>query len=244
MVDKKPIKVDVVKLPEPVVPPPPTEAEIKEQEILAQLAKEEADREARYIRNRSLMGEQAAPAIVKPIPPVVPVPIVGKGVADDGMFDTQIDEIMKKYPGFKGTIASDEIKTLKPESKIGVVMNLDKKNQPGSHWVSFYISTDDIDKSIEYYDPLGLPPTAEWKREIKKLINKIKPNDTLLKLKVNQVQHQDFTTNTCGLHALDFLRKRFSGQSFKMATGYKENGKKNQSERYENEIKKKFSSLM
>lgn len=269
----KPIEIRIVSpIPLPPPPPPPTKKEQREAAVVAQLAKEEADREARYLKNvnqvktattiiegkKSKLQEAHLKADKKPIPQnetpeektererlaeLDQVNQLGNGVADDGMMENEIEDVMKKHPAFKGVIASDEISSIKPAKEIGVVQNLDDSSQGGSHWISWYISTDPKDRSVEYYDPFGTPPTAKWRKDIKMLVNKIKP-DTMLKVKVNQVQHQDYSTSTCGLHALNFLKKRFAGQSFKMATGYSEGGKKDQSKRYENEIADKFSSLM
>lgn len=56
--------------------------------------------------------------------------------------------------GFKGVYAIDEINKILVSDKVGVVLNLDPSNKPGSHWVALYIDSKG-DKSVEYYDSFG-----------------------------------------------------------------------------------------
>lgn len=42
--------------------------------------------------------------------------------------------------GFKGVYAIDEISKITTSNKMGVMLNLDKSNQPESHWVALYIN--------------------------------------------------------------------------------------------------------
>ncbi|KYQ93232.1 hypothetical protein DLAC_05878 [Tieghemostelium lacteum] len=140
----------------------------------------------------------------------------------EGLYDYQIDQIMKPYhvKGFKGVFAADEIENIEPDKKMSFIMNLDKSNQPGSHWVAVYIDTDK-DKSIEYYDSLCGSPTDDFMRQIKVLIDKIKP-DEYLKFKINKVLDQAVNTSTCGWHAIRFLLNRYNGHHWKDSTGWSE----------------------
>ncbi|GAM17133.1 hypothetical protein SAMD00019534_003080 [Acytostelium subglobosum LB1] len=63
---------------------------------------------------------------------------IGHGRDDNkGLYDYEIEKLMEPYhkDGFEGVIASDELDTLKPMDRMSFIMNLDKSNQPGSHWV-------------------------------------------------------------------------------------------------------------
>ena len=42
----------------------------------------------------------------------------------------------------------------------------------------------------------------------------------LFKLKTNTVKHQDDRADTCGFHAMEFLKNRFKGISFADSTGF------------------------
>lgn len=137
-----------------------------------------------------------------------------------GLYDYQIDRIMKPFnkDGFAGVIASDEIHKLPAKKRMGFVMNLDKSNKPGSHWVAVYIDADK-DKSIEYYDSYGNEPPKSFMKQIKLLVNKIKP-DSYLKFKVNKIVDQRANSDTCGWFSSKFLIDRFNGVPFKDTTGF------------------------
>lgn len=140
--------------------------------------------------------------------------------AKGGLFDYQIEEMMQPFnkDGFAGVIASDEIHKLPTKKRMGFVMNLDKSNQPGSHWVAVYIDAD-RDKSIEYYDSYGKEPPKSFLKQIKSLVNKINP-DSYLKFKVNKIVDQRANSDTCGWFAQKFLIDRFNGVPFKDTTGF------------------------
>ena len=74
------------------------------------------------------------------------------------MFKRQIESILtlesSTKTGFKGVLPID----LLPSRQTGsYVINLDKHDQPGSHWVAVY---DDGEK-VEYFDSFGFPPTCK-----------------------------------------------------------------------------------
>jgi len=154
----------------------------------------------------------------------------GEGNGLDGLYESQIDKAMNKHKNFIGTISCDEINTLPLQDKVGFVMNLDKAKgqQKLFHWVAVWIDADK-DKSVEYYDSLGNPPTEQFKRDIKKYVEDLGTDD-MLKFKINTVKGQRDDTDTCGAMAMNFLEKRMNGVSFKDATGY---GLKNPTEKLE-----------
>lgn len=69
------------------------------------------------------------------------------------------------------------------------VLNLDKKEGPGTHWVAVYLN--------EYYDAYGLPP----------------PECLAHMKKYNIIQHQRPSTALCGLYAIYFIYHRNRGCS-------------------------------
>lgn len=146
----------------------------------------------------------------------------GDKSSDGGIYASEIDDLMKKHKCFKGTIAADEIDSLTPTPKMCFVMNLDKRGQSGSHWVSVYIDVHG-DQSVEYYDSFGDEPSHSFKQDIKKLMDKLNPK-YLLKFKVNQMKHQDVSSDNCGFFAMSFLKDRLAGKSFANASGFKVSG--------------------
>jgi hypothetical protein len=90
-------------------------------------------------------------------------------------------------------------------------MNTEPINIPVGHWVSVFITDD----TIEYFDPFGEEPSARFYTEIKKILS-----NGIFQNKVNRVKHQDDKTNTCGFHAMKFIVDRYTGKTFKEATGF------------------------
>lgn len=105
---------------------------------------------------------------------------------------------MKEFnsKGFKGVYAIDEISKIPIDSKMGVILNLDKHDQKGSHWVALYIDADD-DQSVEYYDSFAGDPPESLMRDLKDLISKINP-DVYLKFKINRIKQQSEDSDSCG----------------------------------------------
>lgn len=139
----------------------------------------------------------------------------GKNKSDDGLFDYQIENLMKPYTkkGFEGVIAADELDKLHPSEKMSFIMNTDPRSKPGKHWVAVYIDAEK-DMSVEYYDSFGDGPSKNFLKQLQELVEKIDP-DEYLKLKVNRVVDQRADSSNCGWFAAKFLIDRFDGKKFK-----------------------------
>lgn len=165
----------------------------------------------------------------------------GKGKIDmDGLYDSDIRKINDELFDVEiPVIASDETETLlpmvKPEEDFGFIINTNPSTSDGSgkdgfrpgHWVSVFIDADDC--SLEYNDPL-VESKFVPKHILsigKKIINKIGNKEDYFKVKMNYLKNQDDYTNTCGLHAIHFLKQRYDGIPFSKATGYDDYFKKN-----------------
>jgi hypothetical protein len=149
----------------------------------------------------------------------------GSSYSGKGLSTQEIDDMMKPILDFMylGTLPLDFNKFLPSKlnsKRMGFIMNTDPSNKEGKHWVSILIDLTD-DMSVEYFDSFGREPPKKFMKEIKKLIDRLKPN-SYLKFKTNRVQVQDKSTQNCGFFAMKFLLDRLSnGLSFKEATGYK-----------------------
>lgn len=172
----------------------------------------------------------------------------GSGTKLPALYSDEIEDFFddeKTYPEWGGVISSDQIDELPKKFPIGFVMNLDKSNQKGSHWVAAYISND----AVEYFDPFGKEPSDSFKIDIQKFIKKLKV-PVMMKLKVNKVQRQHGNSIKCGYHSMRFLDDRFSGVPFEKATGFRDIVEKDNDndtipdwENGENAIKKEFSYI-
>ena len=146
----------------------------------------------------------------------------GSKNSDRGLSEIDIDKIMSKYPEYLGTVASDEIEKLKipHQGRFGFVMNLDKRKDKGSHWVSvFGDARPSGSSSIEYYNSFAEPPTADFMKQIKQVVSKM-DGSTYLKFKENKIVQQDDNSSNCGYFATKFLIDRFRGKPFAEASGY------------------------
>ena len=177
--------------------------------------------------SKSVVPPQKPLPILPPQSPVIPPrPLVkGKG-ADEGMSNIEIDKFMKSHKSYLGTIASDEIESkILPQLRPGMsqgsfIMNMDKSDQPGSHWVAVYFTP----RAIEYYNPLADPPTENFRNEAKKIVQIVNPDGFML-FKKNNIQRQSNDTKTCGYHAMKFIIDRENGKSYADATGFSDHKK-------------------
>lgn len=85
------------------------------------------------------------------------------------------------------------------KTKIGIIFNTDKHNEPGSHWVSLFINIKKM--FIFFFDSTGTEPQPE----IIKLIDRIKNQGTQIGLTfnvhINDIEHQKKNTE-CGIYSI------------------------------------------
>ena len=147
------------------------------------------------------------------------------GKIEGGMYNDEIEDIMKSHKSFKGAIAADKIPDIQPARAVSFVINKDKTGEPGSHWCGVYLDSV-LDKEVCYYDPLGNPPSAEVVRDLKDLVRRINPKHQL-KFKINTMKNQRNDTDTCAWQSMRFIKDMIAGKTFKEATGYCDEHKNN-----------------
>ena len=144
--------------------------------------------------------------------------------AKAAMSDVDIEGLMRMLPSFIGVYCRDEMPKLTPPRipiRFCLIMNTSKLNEVGQHWIAILFDPS-YEHECNYYDPLGDPPNAEMRAELKRLCSKIE-TPFKMKLKWNAVATQDRSTWRCGWHCCLFLLRRcLLGQSFKDATGFRE----------------------
>ena len=66
----------------------------------------------------------------------------------------EIKQKLNKFPSFKGVYSRDNLpkKLIHP---FGVIVNWDRKSEPGSHWCAIFV---DANRNGHYFDPLGITP--------------------------------------------------------------------------------------
>jgi hypothetical protein len=88
------------------------------------------------------------------------------------------------------------------KTKLGFIFNLDKHNQPGSHWVALFVSVKK--REIYYFDSYGddtPPEILALVKRIQKQSSKIGPK---YDYKYNKTRHQ-YGNSECGMYSLYFL---------------------------------------
>jgi hypothetical protein len=117
----------------------------------------------------------------------------GKCVVDE-LCNVKLDNLLKKG-----------------DSKLGVVFNLDKHTQSGSHWVAMYC--DVKEGFIGYWDSYGYEPN----KEVVLLMERLKKQgDELghkLNIKINKNRHQ-YKNSECGVYCIYFITSLLDGNKF------------------------------
>ncbi len=152
-----------------------------------------------------------------------------------------IDMVLKQYeriyPEFKTYNSSPSdcpvsvecpLSTLDPfelrksgKTKIGIVFNLDKSGQSGSHWVGTFIDLKSKTKStpkdpveINYYDSYGDPPIPLIKLFLLRLGEKFVVTGEKVKILYNDKRHQ-YGNSECGVYSMNFILERLHGTPMK-----------------------------
>jgi hypothetical protein len=97
--------------------------------------------------------------------------------------------------------------------KIGVVFNLDKHDEDGSHWIAMY--ADMNKKIIGYWDSYGYTPP----KEVTALMGELKKQaseklNIECNIKINKVRHQ-YKNSECGVYSMNFIIQQLEGKEFK-----------------------------
>ncbi len=151
--------------------------------------------------------------------------LVGSGLSQKGLSTKDLDTIMKPYrpDGFLGTVPWDKISELPvwKDARSSFILNLDESGKPGYHWAGVFMDArHNGDKTIEYFDSLGDPPSPAIEQTLRQKASEVAPGE--LTLKVNGVAHQHPHKSTCGMHAANFIKKRYRSIPFAKVTGYEQ----------------------
>jgi hypothetical protein len=101
----------------------------------------------------------------------------------------------------------------KKKKKIGIIFNLDKHNEPGSHWTALFVDT--TRGGIFYFDSYGVYPEKEILALINKLHHQYKEIGLDMKKHINDIRHQ-YKFSECGMYCINFIVKMLTTKiSFK-----------------------------
>ena len=114
------------------------------------------------------------------------------------------------------------------KNRLGMVVNLDKHNMKGSHWVALYI---DLEKEqIYFFDSFAKQPGELIKKFLGKVLkhmykkkfntnlkqsdlNEYNSNLDKFDVRYNKVRHQ-FKNSECGVYSMNFILRLLKGESF------------------------------
>lgn len=146
----------------------------------------------------------------------------------DGLYNTEIDNIMKPFKWFIGTIPFNELDNLLKNTslmKFSFIMNtanMNDNNNVMHHWIAFYIDLKN-ECSIEIYDPLARIQKDKIKyNKIKHILKRYVENNKIqcyVKLKDNKIPQQN-KSSLCGFLCIRFLLARNNNIPFKKITNY------------------------
>ena len=94
----------------------------------------------------------------------------------------------------------------KGTKRIGIIFNLDKHDEPGTHWVCAFV--DYPKKSAYYFDSYGIPPPPE----VARFLEKCKEQGCLTIL-YNDIRHQR-KDSECGMYCLYVIICLLKGRTF------------------------------
>ena len=109
------------------------------------------------------------------------------------------------------------------KTKIGIIFNLDKHTQSGSHWVGMFINT--TKRQITYMDSYGDEPP----KEVNELANRVKKQSESIgqsyEYNSTTLRHQ-YSNSECGMYCLHFIIESVKGKDWKYFNKIKISDKK------------------
>lgn len=125
------------------------------------------------------------------------------------------------------------LKLSKDKTHYGLVINLDRHNQSGSHWVSVFI--DNTKNTIYYYDSVGNPPSKNI-QDFVKYMNKT--HKKKYKFVINKKQHQ-YSNTECGVYSILFIECMLKNNNFTAFVN-----RKNLDDKTVNKHRKRFFNII
>ena len=97
------------------------------------------------------------------------------------------------------------------KTKIGIIFNLDKHTQPGSHWVGMFINTKK--KQITYMDSYGDPAPKEVNELAQRIQKQSQSLETPYVYNTTTLRHQ-YSNSECGMYCLHFIIESVKGKDW------------------------------
>jgi hypothetical protein len=123
---------------------------------------------------------------------------------------TEINEILRRHCGelFIGVFAKDRLPTKLPRRPALMVVNTDRANQPGTHWLAMFF---DDDGSGEYFDSFGEPAEETFALYM---------NKHCTRWIFSERQLQSVVSRFCGHHVVFYALYRSIGYNLNAITSW------------------------
>jgi len=104
------------------------------------------------------------------------------------------------------------------KNKIGIVFNLDKHNQSGSHWVALYFEFSNNRSEVNFFDSYGELPNKRIQILMDRFINMGRDQlDLNIMQNINKTRMQ-YANSECGVYSMNFILHLLLGDSFEKTT--------------------------
>ena len=122
-----------------------------------------------------------------------------------GLSSSFLNNILKNTPYFLGVYPQDYLLSFSPNIyPIKLLLNLDVSSQPGTHWLSLYLT----ETHLEIFDSFGLDPKT-WNRKPVILLKFIEKLSRTRKVLISP-RLQSNKSNLCGFYSILFLSLRLN----------------------------------
>ena len=98
------------------------------------------------------------------------------------------------------------------KTRLGVVFNLDRHDQPGSHWISMFARLG-RKSFVGYFDSYGYKPPREVKKLMRRIQKQCEEMGNSCELRTNDIRHQR-KFSECGVYCIHFIVKMLEGADF------------------------------
>ena len=102
-------------------------------------------------------------------------------------------------------------KLINGHKKLGIIFNTDVSTGPGEHWITLFL--DLSNKTICYFDSVGMKPPKEIKKLIKQLIESAKEKYNVKLKKIINCKQYQYGNSACGVFSLWFIISRLNGET-------------------------------
>jgi len=102
-----------------------------------------------------------------------------------------------------GVYARDKLPRYVNQRPAALIVNIDRQDQPGEHWVTIYFNTNG---TVDYFDSFGLPPLhVDFYRFMERNAGQ--------EMRYSPITLQHIIASTCGLYCVFYVQDRCSGMT-------------------------------